>query len=68
MNDNTDNLSIYCPDCGSCGIWGCCPYNCDKCRNSENMFDVTLEENKPKEPIGYKQYEDWKLMTEWQGN
>lgn len=62
-----ESLSCYCPDCGSCGIWGCCSYNCDKCRTSNNMFDVTLEENEPKSPVGYKHYEDWELMEKEQG-
>jgi hypothetical protein len=25
--------SGYCPDCGSCGVYGCCMHYCDRCRD-----------------------------------
>ena len=68
-DDPFEYLTCYCPDCGSCGEWGCCPFDCSKCRDSDTwdenrMWDVRKKENEPKKPEGYKHYEDWEEMED----
>ena len=71
IEEEIQNYTHYCPDCGSCGIWGCCPYDCAKCRDEETWngygraWDVRLIENKPKPPVGRKYYEHWEDMEEF---
>jgi hypothetical protein len=31
---------IYCPDCQSCGVGGCCPYFCDTCKDRHDGDDA----------------------------
>jgi hypothetical protein len=58
-----ENFTWYCTDCSSCGEWGCCPYDCEKCRTSEDhMWDTRVETNKPKKPVEHKSYKSYEEM------